>query len=113
MGLYDYQLLAERFARSGGKRITLTAETARIVTHALRFYADVVANPKDEGNFTVDVWGVDGGIVETMARTSGILVAKAAFHQACLERLGYRVTLRQGIRLVDEQTATPTSKSTT
>ena len=103
---YDIQILAERFASADApRRITMTPETSLVVSRALQFYADVLANPRDEANFTVDVWSAEGGIVETMARASGAMVARAAFDQACRERLGYRVTLRQGIRVVSVREA--------
>jgi hypothetical protein len=103
---YDVQTLAERFARAyAPRRITLTPETAQAVSRALQFFADVLANPRDEANFTVDVWCTEGGIFDTMARASGAKVARAAFDHACSERLGYRVTLRQGIRVVSVREA--------
>jgi hypothetical protein len=40
-----------------------------------------------------------------MARASGAIVARAAFEQACKERVGFRVTLSQGIRLVEVRDA--------
>ncbi|WP_158810268.1 hypothetical protein [Beijerinckia sp. L45] len=105
---HDLQALAKRFgATDATRRLTLTPETQQLVSRALSFYADVTAYPRDEANFTIDVWSKEGGIIETMARTSGMLVARAAFEQACKERLGFRVTLRQGIRLVETREARP------
>ena len=105
---HDLQALAKRFEGSGSpRRLTLTPETQLLVSRALAFYADVTAYPSDHANFTIDVWSKEGGIVETMARTTGMLVARAAFEQACKERLGFRVTLRQGIRIVEVREACP------
>ncbi|WP_158807990.1 hypothetical protein [Beijerinckia sp. L45] len=105
---HDLQALAERFSATGApRRYTLTPETSEIVRRALQFYADVIANPRVEANFTVDVWSAEGAVVENMARASGALVARAAFDQACRERVGFRVTLRQGIRLLETREARP------
>ncbi len=83
------------------RRITITPDTARLICDAVRFRADCVAMPKESGGFRVDVWSADGQhIVETLAHSPHGLVARAAFDRACVERQGYLVTLRQGIKTV-------------
>ena len=88
-------------------RIMVKQETARLIADALRFQADCMAMPKDGGGFTVDVWGADGVLVETLARSPHGLVARAAFDCACEHRQGCLITLRQGIRTVATRSASP------
>ena len=98
----ELRALAKRMAAIGGKRVLITRESALAVSHALQAYADQLSRPRGEHpTFTVDVWD-DVGIIETLAGTSNLLVGRAAFEQAVKERTRYRVTLRQGIRMVAE-----------
>lgn len=97
----DLRALAERMAAAGGKRIAVTPASAHTVAHALRAYADQLARPVEEHvAFTVDVYDDKDSVVETMARCSSMLVGHAAFDQAVKERPTFKVTLRQGIRIV-------------
>ena len=94
--------LAARMAAMSGKRVTVTAESAAAVSQALFAYADQLERPVSEHPlFTVDVWD-DCRVIETLAGCSNLLVGRAAFEQATKERSRYRVTLRQGIRMVAE-----------
>jgi hypothetical protein len=103
---YEIQVLAERFAGiDAPRRLTLVPETARTICHALRTYADLLTVPKDDTGFTIDLWAVDGGLMENMARSSNGSVARAAFERACSERPGFKITLRQGIRLINVREA--------
>lgn len=102
----ELRALAERMACAGGKRIAVSPASARTVSHALMAYADLLSRPtEDHPNFTIDVWNDRGGIIETMARCSSLLVGRAAFDQAVKERPRLKVTLRQGIRIVAQRAA--------
>lgn len=97
----ELRALATRMAEAAGKRIVVQARSAETVASVLRAYADIISRPVvDElGPFRVDVWD-GGGIIETLARCSNLLVARAAFDQAVKERGRYEVTLRSGVRIV-------------
>ena len=102
----ELRALAARMAGAAGRRIAVSPRSAEAVSKALRAYADQLSRPvEDHPNFTVDVWDDRDGIIETMARCSSLLVARAAYDQALIERPRLKVTLRQGIRIVARREA--------
>jgi hypothetical protein len=102
----DLRALAARMAGAAGKRIAVSPESAEAVSTALRAYADQLSRPvEDHPNFTVDVWDDRDHVIETMARCSSLLVARAAYDQTLIERPSLKVTLRQGIRIVARREA--------
>ena len=60
--------------------------------------------PNDEFSFTVERWTPDGNNIEqTLCFASHLLVAKGAFEGACKLENRARLTLRQGVRVIQER----------
>ena len=69
----ELRALSARMAGAAGKRIAVSPKSAEA-------YADQLSRPaEDHPHFTVDVWDDRDGIIETMARCSSLLVARAAY----------------------------------
>jgi hypothetical protein len=55
----------------------------------------------DDLRFAVEMWTMDGHVDRVLARSSSIVIARAAFQSALSEYPGARLTLSQGGRLLD------------
>ena len=83
------------------KGFSVSAETKPLIVAALRFYAkEGLAEPIRDLAYSIDVWDDRDNLIEHIGKISNLMVARAAFDAAVLERPGKPVTLRQGARVV-------------
>jgi hypothetical protein len=57
----------------------------------------------DEFPFAVETWNADGSLWRKEARCRNLLVSHAAFASAKENCKGFRLTLRNGIRVIEEE----------
>ncbi|WP_210482871.1 hypothetical protein [Microvirga antarctica] len=63
---------------------------------------------REELDFTVEAWTRDAhAIDQVLSRNGNMLVARAAFEQACLQYPNVYLRLRHGCRLIEERKGTP------
>lgn len=94
--------LALRIEERQGASLRLTNDSTRQAAQALRLYADLIEQPRDDDQiFKIETWdGVQ--LMEVIARCALLPVALAAFEAAKQHRQSYRLTLRAGCRLIRE-----------
>ena len=79
----------------------VSPQTALVIVEALRLYARMHA--VEPANFKVEKWDWrNQHVEEIVATTSLLLVARAAFDAAREQYPNARLTLRQGIRVIDQ-----------
>ena len=97
---------AEALQARGPGRITLSADTVLMIVIALRLLA--AARPARRLDaYVVQMWsGHPDDRGEAVAMADKWVAAKAAFEAVCREHPRYRVTLRQGGRVVSVRDST-------
>jgi hypothetical protein len=93
--------LAARMQERSEKGFRISPETANLVITALHYFA--AAQAPEPASFKIEQWDWKGLHVEqVVASASLIVIARTAFATAREQLPGARLTLRQGIRVIDE-----------
>ena len=93
--------LIEGMESRASKGFRISAKTAPLIIEALRHYAR--AQVGEPASFKVERWDFyEQHVEEIVASANLILVAKAAFKAAAEQYPSARLTLRQGIRVIEK-----------
>ena len=112
MSLSDYEIIQRlKVAASAGRTVRITPLTTFRLAKALEAIIgeDRVPlrhtrpTPPDEFPFAVETWNENGSLWRTEVRCRNLLVGHAAFASAKEHCKGFRLTLRNGIRVIDEE----------